>query len=92
MDYSNHNTEPVSTNKESVSGGLHLSHHLNLSPVFLVFKTGLNLINRKMVKSSSYHLAGIKYSIMPNLYVCMYHKSHGAFYGDNIQWGIGFEF
>ena len=90
--YSNQNEDPVSTNKESLSGGISLQHQLCLYPLNIVLKTGINLINNELVNFKSYNLVGIKYFIIPSVYLSLYHKSHGPFYGDNIFWGAGYEF
>ena len=89
--YSNHNLEPVKTNSEALSGGVHLTHQFNLYPLFIVYKKGINLINKENLNSTTYNLLGLKYNVSPHFYFIMYHKSHGFFYGDNIQWGMGFE-
>lgn len=90
MSYSNHNLEPVDTKSEAVSGGIHITHEFNLHPLYIIYKTGYHVLSD--VEKSNFNLIGFRYVVYENLYMHMYHKSHGFFYGDNMQWGVGFEF
>jgi len=89
--YSNHNVEPVEMDVEATAGSIQLTHHLNLYPFFIVFKKGFLLVNSENFPYKGYNLLGLRYFIIPKMYISMYHKSHKLFIGDNMQWGLGFE-
>lgn len=90
--YSNHNTEPVTTDKDASNYGFHLTHQFNLYPLFLVLNLGVVSVGYDGAEYFSYKQMGIRYNFLPHVYATMYHKSRKSFYGENILWGIGFDF
>jgi hypothetical protein len=92
MSYSNHNIEPVRTRKEATSGGFHFAHHFDLSPLFLVLNVGIVTWEHSGRVFWAYKQIGVKYNFLPKFFATLYHKSIGAFYGENILWGVGYEF
>lgn len=90
MVYSNHNVQPVSSAGEAIDGELHLTALLNIARLQLLLRTGTAFYSGSGRYGKFHNTFGIKYHVSDRFFLVLYHKSHGLFYGDNVQWGFGY--
>jgi hypothetical protein len=90
MVYSNHNEHPVSSAGEAIDGEIHLTALVNIARVQLLLRVGTPLYSGNGRYGKTHNTFGLKYNISDRFFLVMYHKSHGLFYGDNVQWGFGY--
>lgn len=90
MVYYNHNEHPVDTPREAIDAGIHLAVLLNISRLQLAIRSGVPIYSGHNTYSTLYNTFGVKYYISEGFFICIYHKSHDLFFGDNVQWGFGY--
>jgi hypothetical protein len=90
MVYSNHNEHPVNSAGGALDGEVHFTALLNIARLQLLLRSGTALYSGSGRYGKTHNTFGLKYNVSDRFFLVVYHKSHGLFYGDNVQWGFGY--